>query len=56
MILEKNSTRFWKRLGELGNHFRRDLEEIWPQITIWKTSVMILEEFFDIVMEEFDQK
>ena len=33
-------------MGELGIHFGRDMEEIWPQITIWKTSVMILEEFF----------
>ena len=37
------STGFWKRLGEIGIHFGRDLEEIWPQITMR-------------VMEELDQK
>ena len=39
-------------MGELGIHFGRDLEETWPEITIGKTSVMILEAFFDRILEE----
>ena len=31
---ERFLTWFWKRLGELGNYFGKDWEEIWPQITI----------------------
>ena len=52
-LFDRFSIRFWKRLGELGIHFGRDLEEIWPHITIWKTSVMILEEIFETILEEF---
>ena len=60
--IEKSN--FWRDLRlAFGRVWGRDLEEIWPEITIWKTSVMIVEEFFDTileeigrVMEEFDQK
>ena len=37
---------------DLRLDFERDFAEIWPEITIWKTSVMILEAFFDTILEE----
>ena len=44
--IEKSDILKGQSLEEFGKKKSTILEEIWPEITIWKTSVMILEEFY----------